>query len=407
MTSRERVWKAIHHQKPDRLPIDLGGTYVTGIHVDEYIEIGKYLGIDIEFPKVFDTFQMLSRAEGPILHWLHSDVQQVESLVQAWDYPNTDWKPWTTAKGNRVLVPGVFHVETDQNGVLHLYNPQGTEVGFMPSGGLYFDRAIPTGMSDEIKLMDPAVWKQSIPLLEDEELKILEKRARYLHDYTDYSIVGDYKKVRLGSSSLFAGHTFAEWMCILVTEEKYAREILWASAERFREDLALYLQAVGPYIDTILMSTTDFGTQRGEMFNPDIFKELYVPAYKLVNDYVHQYGDIKTMYHCCGSIRGIIPHFIESGADILNPIQYRAANMDLTELKNTFGDKLVFWGGGLDTQYTLPFGTRDEIIEEVKKNIGILGRDGGAVFALTHNLQSGVPPENLDLVLQIVSQHRY
>jgi uroporphyrinogen decarboxylase len=403
MTHRERVLKAVNHEVPDRIPIDLGGPNCTSIHVDELIEIGRYLGLDLEPPKVYDTFQMMGRTEGLVMDWLHSDVVMLENLITAWDYPNKDWKPWTTTMGHSVLVPGAFHVENDPEGKIHLYNTAGKEVAFMSSNGLYFDWVDSTSMSAEIHFTDPKKWKESIRLYRDEELRIMEKTARFLRDHTDYFVVGDFRKCIITTTSYnFAGHTMSDWLCILLTEEEYAKEIVQASAEKALENLKLYLQAVGPYINAILMSTHDYGTQRSEFYNPEIFKNILMPALKLVNDYTHHYGDIKTMIHSCGCVRGFIPYFIEAGVDILNPIQYRAARMDLKELKDTFGDKLVFWGGGLDTQHTLPFGHKEEIIEEVKNNIRILGRNGGAVFALTHNMQMGVPPENVEAMLNAV-----
>ncbi|MDR0669592.1 MAG: hypothetical protein LBF95_05880 [Treponema sp.] len=406
MTSRERVLKAVNHEVPDRIPVDLGGTNATSIHVDEYIEIGKYLGIDLELPKVYDTFQMMARVEGPVMNWLHTDVIQVENYITAWDYPNKDWKPWKTTKGNPVLVPGAFHVETDAQGTYHLYDTKGREVAYMPSNGIYFDRNDSTAIRDEITFADPQAWKKSISCYTDEELRVMEKTAKFLHDNTDYFIFGDFRKCRLSSTaSTFAGHSMPEWLCVLLTEEDYAREIVGVSAEKALENAKLYLDAVGPYINALFVSSTDFGTQRGELFNPEIFKRIYAPAYKMVNEFIHHYGDIKTFFHSCGSIKGFIPYFIEAGVDILNPVQYKAAGMDLETLKKSYGDKIVFWGGGLDTQHTLPFGTKEEIIEETKHNIRVLNQNGGAVFALTHNLQSGVPPENLELMLKTVLEY--
>jgi uroporphyrinogen decarboxylase len=406
MTSRERVWKTIHHQEPDRVPIGIGGTYVSGIHVDEYLEIGKYLGIDVELPRVYDTNQMLVRLEEPVRRWLHGDIIELENTSMNWGYVNKDWKPWTTTTGNRVLVPGQFNAVPDDNGTIRLYRDDGSEAASMSADGLYFDVSVPTGMSETMELMDPIKWKNSIPLYTDEELKIMEGRAKSLYDNTDYSIHGGFAKLRFGSPAwLFAGHTFTDWLCVLLTEEAYARDIIMATAEKARENVSLYLQAVGPYIDTILVSANDYGTQRGEMFNPDVFGSLYVPGIKLVSDCVHQYRDIKVMVHSCGSIRGLIPHFIDAGVDILNPVHFNTSNMDVRELKQSFGDKLVFWGGGVETQHTLPFGSEAEIAAEVKANVLTLGKNGGFIFAPTHNIQSKVPPKNIETAIKTVLQY--
>jgi uroporphyrinogen decarboxylase len=170
---------------------------------------------------------------------------------------------------------------------------------------------------------------------------------------------------------------------------------LQATAQRNIENLRLYLQAVGDYIDTIFISGTDFGTQHGPLFSPDIFRDLYVPNMKLMNDFVHKNSKAKTMYHSCGAVSEIIEYFIEAGADILNPIQTSASNMDPADLKKRFGGRIVFWGGGVDTQKTLPFGTVEDVKEEVRERINTFAPGGGFVFAAIHDIQLGVPPENV------------
>jgi len=199
----------------------------------------------------------------------------------------------------------------------------------------------------------------------------------------------------LGSNGIFAGHTIVDWLCLLISDKEYAFSILQVTAERAVENLKLYLQAVGDYLDTIFISGTDFGTQKGELFNPDIFRELYVPNMKLINDYVHKHSKAKTMYHSCGSNFNLIEYFIEAGVDILNPVQTAAANMDPVVLKKKFGDRIVFWGGGIDTQTVLPYGTVENVRDQVKERILALATGGGFVFTQVHNIQHGVPPQNI------------
>ena len=220
-------------------------------------------------------------------------------------------------------------------------------------------------------------------------------RLRQLHENTEYSIQGGFLKAGLGSNGIFAGHTITDWLCRLVTEPDYALSILQATARRAVENLRIYLQAVGKYIDTIFMSGTDFGTQKGELFSPQIFKELYVSNIRLMTDYVHRHSHVKTMYHSCGSNFNLIDYFIEAGVDILNPVQTTAANMDPVELKKRFGGRIVFWGGGVDTQTVLPYGTADEVRQQVKQRVQVFGPGGGFVFAGIHDIQYGVPPENI------------
>jgi len=207
------------------------------------------------------------------------------------------------------------------------------------------------------------------------------------------------------TSGLLAGHTFTDWMCLLVTEKEYVYSILQATAERNIENLKLYFEAVGDCIDTVLISTTDYGTQHGELINPQIFKELYLPNMKRVNDFVHSQGRIKTMYHTCGSVRNLIGYFIQAGVDILNPLQVNTANMDPTELKREFGGRIVFWGGGVDTQTTYQFGTAEDVRKEVCERIEVFAPGGGFVFSPSHNTQYGVPPENIVAMADAAVEH--
>jgi len=403
MTSRQRVWNAINHREPDRVPIDIGGTKVTGVHVDEYLEIGKYLGIDIELPKVYEQFQMLARVDESMMGWFHADVIQLEHPVETWGLENKDWKPWTTNVGNRVLMPGAYNPVKDDDGCLHLCDAKGTSLAVMAPTSIYYDRDCLTGMSPgDIVHMSPEKWQRSIALYTDDQLTQLGKRAAFLHENTEYSIHGGFLKGGLGTNGIFAGHTIGDWLCILASEQEYAQDILTATAERTVQNLELYLQAVGKYVDTILISGTDFGTQKGELFSPETFKKLFLPIYRLINDYVHGNSKAKTMLHSCGSNWNIIEYFIEAGVDILNPVQTNTANMEPRKLKERFGDKIVFWGGGADTQHVLPHGTADDVREQVKQRLEVFAPGGGFVFTPVHNLQYGVPPRNVEVMIETV-----
>lgn len=395
MNSRERVRRAISFQEPDRVPIDVGGSQVTAVCIDAYVELVKHLGWDLGLPIVYEPFGMMARLAEPVRQRLHSDVIELENPSVAWGLENKDFKPWKTGPGNTVLMPGDFNPVTDEKGYLHILDSAGKSLAFMPPGGLYFDRDCVTTLSATDKKMSPEEWAHSIPLYSDEHLRQLEESAKQLHENTEYSVQGGFLKAGLGSNGIFAGHTITDWLCRLVTEPDYALAILQATAQRAVENLRIYLQAVGPYIDTIFMSGTDFGTQKGELFNPQIFKELYVPNIRMMTDYVHQHSHAKTMYHSCGANFRLIEHFIAAGVDILNPVQTTAANMDPAELKKHFGGRIVFWGGGVETQTVLPFGSADDVRRQVKERMRTFGPGGGFVFAGIHDIQYGVPPQNI------------
>jgi len=175
----------------------------------------------------------------------------------------------------------------------------------------------------------------------------------------------------------------------------YVHGIFDRQLEIAMKSLPLYREAVGDKIVAIFISGTDFGAQGGSFISPAAYREMFQPYHKAINDWVHANTPWKTFYHSCGSMAALYDDFVEAGADIVNPVQISAAGMDPEGLKKRWGDKLVFWGGGVDTQHVLPFGTPEEIEEHVCRNVAIFGRGGGFVFNTVHNIQSAIPVENL------------
>jgi uroporphyrinogen-III decarboxylase len=153
--------------------------------------------------------------------------------------------------------------------------------------------------------------------------------------------------------------------------------------------------AVGQHGQVVVVCDADLGHQRGLLFSPATYRRLLAPHYRRINALIHERTSWKTFKHACGSIRDLIPDLIEDGFDILNPVQTSADRMDPRELKREFGGRVVFWGGGVDTQRTLPFGTPDEVYREVRERIDIFNDGGGYVFAAVHNIQANVPLPNL------------
>ena len=271
----------------------------------------------------------------------------------------------------------------------------GERTAIMVPGALYFDKLCPVGLSDTFVKMDPEVWRRSIGLYSQEHLRILEDDARRLHDETDYAVLGEFGRGGLGTTSKFAGHTITDWLCLLVMEPAYCFAILQATAERAVENLQLYLQAVGPYIDIVFISAVDFGTQKAPLFDPAIFAELYVSNYRRINDYVHAYGDIKTFFHSCGSVFDFIEHFIAAGVDIVNPLQVTAAGIDPVKIKQQFGGTnrvLGRWSRHANGPAPRSTGRGCRAGQAAAEDLAL---GGGYVFNPVHCIQYGVPPENL------------
>lgn len=416
MTSRERVRKAINHQMPDRIPLDLGSTLVTGIQATTYAKLRKALGLKDGPVKVIEPYQMLAEVEMDVIEKIGVDTVGLHLPTTIFGFKNENWKSWRLFNGTRVLVPEKFITTEDKEGNIYLY-PQGditvSPSGKMPKGGYYFDAIVRQEPINEMSL-NPEEWvKQQYSVFSEEELRYLEEKANTLYKSTNLSIVGGLGTASFGDIALVPGLSVKYpkgirdpklWYIAHIEYPDYIKGIFELQCEIALKNLKLFYQAVGDKIDVIMLSGTDFGTQNGPFISPDMYREFYKPFHKKINDWVHQNTLWKTFYHTCGSVVAFLDDFVEAGVDILNPVQCSAKDMDPKMLKEKYGDKLVFWGGGVDTQKTLPFGTEEEVREEVKERCLIFGKDGGYVFSAIHNIQSKVPINNLIAMFKVIRE---
>jgi len=186
-----------------------------------------------------------------------------------------------------------------------------------------------------------------------------------------------------------------EWYMSLACRQRYLREIFERQCQIALENLGLLRQAVGDKVDVVFMSGSDFGSQRGPMVSRELYRELFAPFNKRLNDWVHTHTRWKTMIHSCGAIEPLLDDIIAAGFDVLNPVQCSADGMDPRKLKQKYGDRLIFWGGGIDTQHVLANGSVADVRDAVLRSCDIFMPDGGFVFNQVHNIVSGVPPENI------------
>ena len=415
MTSRERVRKAIHHQLPDRVPLDLGSTSVTGIHASAYGKLKQVLGLAEGRIRVIDPFQMLSEVEETVRRRLGVDTFGIQLPNTVFGFRNRDWKPWTLFDGTPVEVAGGFQVSSDTNGDL-LLHPQGDRAappsGRMAKGGYYFDAIVRQKPLEEPKLNAKRWVEQTFALYTDEDARYLEDSVRQAFEQTTYALVGNFCDGGLGDIGIVPAPAAKdpegvrdpqEWYISLLTRREYIREIFHHQVELALKNLQIYAQACGERIDVIDVSETDFGGQRGLLISREMFRDLFLPGFRRLNDWIHRHTGWKVFYHSCGAITEILEDLIEAGVDILNPVQYSAAGMELKVLKRRYGRRLVLWGGGIDTQRVLPFGTPDQVRQEVHDNLRILEAGGGYVFSPVHNLQATTARENLAALFETFS----
>ncbi len=419
MNSRQRVQAALNHQQPDRVPLDLGATAVTGMSVSSVYKLRQSLKLDPPGTpvKVTEAYQMLGEIAPDLQELLGVDCVGLGGAKSFFGFQYEDWKPWTTFDGTPVLVPGGFNTQPEPNGDILMY-PEGDRSvppsGRMPKGGFYFDTIVRQPPIDDEKLNVEDNLQEFGPI-SDELLSHFAREADRLWKESDRAVVGNFGGTAFGDIALVPApwlknpkgiRDVAEWYMSTVSRFDYVYELFTRQCEIALKNLAKIYDAVGDRVAVVYITGTDFGMQHGPFISPASYRKLYQPFHRRVNDWVHQHTPWKTFIHSCGSVIGLLPDIIDAGFDVLNPVQCSAAGMDPRTLKERFGAKLAFWGGGVDTQKTLPFGTPDEVRRQVRERIGIFGRGGGFVFNTVHNVQAGVPAENLVALYDTVRQWR-
>jgi len=403
MNSRERVIAAIEHREPDRVPVDLGGSIMTGIMAQALARVRPYLGLEPRPPRVYEVFQMLGEVEPDMVERVGIDVLPVEPEAMFFGLKRRNYKAWMLFDGTQVRVPGQFNVE-DAGDALILReegDPANPPVGRMPKDGYYFDQI---GDQELHADFTPP------PLAEMEKTYLKPIEARKL----EY-IAGEAERLRPTGKALLLGDWFdfgpagvgnmPDWLCLLAAEPEYVERLFTLKAEGDLARLAQLKSYVGDNIDIFGVDGADYGTQRAEMFSAEMFEQFYLPYYRAVIGWIRANTPWKTWKHTCGAARRFIPYFIDAGLDCLNPVQCSAAGMDPIGLKHDFGRYITFWGGGVDTQHTLPFGTPEQVYEEVATRIRIFAPGGGFVFNPIHNIQAKTPPRNIDALFRAVRDY--
>ncbi|HOU12048.1 MAG TPA: uroporphyrinogen decarboxylase family protein [Anaerolineae bacterium] len=418
LTSRERVMLALNHQEPDHVPLDLGGSPVSGMHVSVVYALRQALGLDAPGTpvKVVEPYQMLGEIAPDLIAALGVDVVPLGAPATMFGFKNEGWKPWTTFDGTPVLVPNGFNTTPEPNGDLLMY-PEGDASappsGRMPSGGWYFDAIVRQPPIDEANLNVEDNLEEFTPIADD-VLSHFAREAERLYTQTDKAILANFGGTAFGDIALVPATWLKHPKGIRDIEEWYVstvarRDYVWAVFERQCEialaNLEKLYTAVGDRVSVVMVTGTDFGAQSGPFISPKAYQSLYQPFHARVNTWIHTHTPWKTFIHSCGSVYALIPDFIDAGFDILNPVQCSAAHMDPVALKQNFGDRITFWGGGVDTQKTLPFGAPDDVRREVRERLRIFAPGGGFIFNTIHNVQPLSPVENVLALYQTVREY--
>ncbi len=391
---------ALAHREPDRVPIDLGGSPVTGINAGAYRRLREALGIHGDPVRVADILLQLAEVEEPVRRRLGVDVIGLPVWEPLPGVHNTRWKPWALPDGSPAMIAADFEPEVTVRGDLLIRAADGSISQWMPAGMHHFvprDAPLAQATLSDLDGFTPH-------RLSDEALDFLHQAARRLHQETDYAIFGWF------GGSLFEGAQFARGWVNLMMDLKRAPDFVAALVEKLAEaalaDLARYLDAVGPYVDVVGFGD-DFGTQSGLQISPTLYRRFFAPYHRRLYGMVHARSDAFVFLHSCGSVYALIPDFIDVGVDVLNPVQTSAAQMEPARLKREFGERLTFWGGGACSQHVLPRGTPEEVAEDVERRLRVFAPGGGYVFAPIHDLLPDVAPQNIIAMYDTARHFRY
>ncbi|MAE67315.1 MAG: hypothetical protein CMJ18_23890 [Phycisphaeraceae bacterium] len=408
MNSRERILAAVNFEAPDRVPIDLGALRASGINAVAYHGLKKRMGLETP-TKIHDTMQILAEVELDMVEQLHVDVLPLDASDVGWTMQRADeGVEQTLFCGLPVHFQPGTRIATEDDGGWALIDGKGSPYARMPRDGYYFDFVRPT-MSG--KSIDPDAFRpaHTVP---DETLEMMALRARHLHEHTDKALLGWGASISMIGLSALLGDNITqgsldEWMMMLMTEKQTAHDMMGRFVDAVIHQTEQFHQAVGDACFAWGVASDDAGTQRCEFISPDLFEEMIKPHYARLCDWVHAHTSWKTFLHSCGSVRGLIPHWIDAGIDIFNPVQISAANMEPKELHAEFGGRIVFWGGGCDTQGVLPSAGPDEVRRHVHANLDAFhALEGGFVFTQVHNVQQTIPVENIESMLAAACEYR-
>ncbi|RJP21611.1 MAG: hypothetical protein C4527_23240 [Candidatus Omnitrophota bacterium] len=379
MNSRQRMITTLNHEQPDQVPLDLGGNQ-TGIHRLAYQKVLDYYGID-EDVVIMDIVQQLAAPSEKVLRLFEIDARYVRPGM------------FLPAPDLQEVKPG-FWGFTDGFGVTWAMP------GRRPGEGLYCDIVHHPLANLKYEDLDHYDWpdgKDPAPFTG------LRDYALHLHEETDYALVSGITGVVFEICWYMRG--FERFYMDLVEEPRYVEKLLDHTLQYWMDFHEGFLHEVGDLLHVVCVGD-DIAMQNGPLFSPEIYRKLVKPRQKALYQFIKSKTNAKLWYHSCGSIVELIPEIIDNGIDILNPIQISAKNMNPAQLKEQFGDRLVFWGGGIDTQGVFAHGAPADVRNQVRDLIETFKPGGGYVFNTVHNIQADVPAENIVALWEAAKEFR-
>jgi len=403
LTSRQRMRMALNREEPDRVPVDFGASRITGISAIAYRNLIRHLHWE-EAIRVYDIKQQLAEPSLQVINRLGGDVVQLHRLGPTTGMPFLAldrWKPGRLTDGSPCLVPEACEEVVGGDGEIQVVRNSEVFARRSPAS-LYFDVCwAPLAHAETTADIDRFVWPD--PWTEREE-QFLRQQVRELYNGTDKALFAGLPMLVCSFFEIgLVMFGFENFMMKLATDRDLIEH--WLDA-KLAHDLAIlekFLAIAGPFIEGIQMND-DFGAQKALQISPRLYRELFKPRQRKWIEFVKARTRAKVFIHCDGAIEDILPDFVEIGIDVLNPLQTSAKGMDPQRIKQKYGRDLAFWGGGVETQTTLPFGSVADVRREVRERVKLLGAGGGYVFATIHNIQADIPPEKVLAIYDTVSE---
>ncbi|MCR4425105.1 MAG: hypothetical protein NUW23_02790 [Firmicutes bacterium] len=363
MTHRDRVMLALSHEDPDRIPVDLGATPVTGIHEQAYRVLREYIGLPAIDPVIVNRMQQTVLPDEDVLQFLGVDVRGIfmgpirASMCE--EYPDGSYR--------------------DMWGVVRA----------KPPGSYYFDMV--GSPLDREDLTVREVEKFPWPDYRDPAIyETIEERCRTLEGI-DSARVFNLGAAVVQISQFMRG--YVRWYEDLILRPELIQSIMDHITEFHLGVAGEVLKRIGDQIDVVFFGD-DLGTQHSLQFSPEAYRSVVKPFHRKLFRFVKERSRARVLLHSCGAIFPIVGDLVDAGVDILNPVQVSAEGMEIEALKRQFGKELCFWGA-IDNQRVLPTGTPSDVMKAVARTVDVLGRGGGYVLCASHNLQPGTPPENI------------
>lgn len=395
MNSRERVMQSLDFRVPDRVPRDLGGMRSTGISAFAYAGLRAALGLPPRLPRMYDTGQMLALPERDVLDALGCDVVHVtlDAHTNAFDEP-ARWHRYDFNGRLPALVEHPERFRTLAGGILE--QRDGDWVATMPPSSYVFDSehaGQPLDLEAEIVEPDWEAKRRDIErrAFTEERVAAIAAYLRRVRASTDRAVFLNGWQTGIGFPGGMAAFSM---MCLLHPE--WVRELHRMEADHMARQAERLLGAVRDSVDVVMLAADDQGTQNGPILPPAVFRDLYVPAYRRVTDACHRAAPgLKLFLHSCGAIYDLLPHVIEAGFDVLNPVQWSAGGHSFRDWKDACRGRIALWGGGINTQRTLPLGTVADVERETRDAVTCLSEGGGYVFAAIHNILAEIDPRKV------------